>query len=104
MWQTLGRFAFSSGVNLRTRGGGGEGNINHFTMGKEEFIMECMGGGDEGGRGTAPFWVKFLWVRPVLRVVVEEVNGKVNNCSFGDSDSIDFNGFLSRAGGPKREW
>jgi len=63
-----------------------------------------MGGGDEGGRGTAPLWVKFLWVHPVLRVVVEEVNGKVNNCSLGDSDSIDFNGFLSIAGGPKKEW
>ena len=60
-----------------------------------------MAGGDEGGMGTAPVWVKFLWVCPVLRVVVEEVNGKVNNCSLGDSDSIDFNGFLSRAGGPK---
>ena len=39
-----------------------------------------------------------------LWVIVEEVNGKVNYCSLKDGDPIDFNGFLSTAGGPKREW
>ena len=40
----------------------------------------------------------------MLWVIVEEVNGKVNYCSLKDGDPIDFNGFLSTAGGPKREW
>ena len=51
--------------------------------------------------GTAPFWVKFLRICPVLWVVVEEVNGKVNYRSLGDGHSIDFNGFQSTAGGPE---
>ena len=61
MWQIAGRFAFSSGVNLRKEEGG---ILCYYNM------------GEAGIKGkTKPFWVKFLWFCPVLWVVVEEVDG-----------------------------
>ena len=64
---------------------------------QEVICHHDLGGGEEEGRGTAPSWVEFLRICPVLWVVVEEVNRKVNYCSLGDGHSIDFNSFLGSA-------
>ena len=63
MWQIAGRFAFSSGVNLRKEGRE-EGIGGTPREGSKEAERE--------GWRAAPFWVKFLWFGPVLWVVMEE--------------------------------
>ena len=85
MWQRAGRFAFSSGVNLRKRGKDG-GQTR-----------------EEGRRKTVPFWVKCLWFWPEFWIVVHKVDRKLHCHSFRNCHSVDLDGLFSKTWGAAKE-
>ena len=88
MWQRAGRFAFSSGVNLRK--GGKDGRRAKEGERKKRYLR------GEGGKRMVPFWVKFLWFWPDFWIVVDEFDGELDCHSLRNGDSVDLDGLLSK--------
>ena len=89
MWQRAGRFAFSSGVNLRKREKDG-GRM------REEEMKGRSGRREEK---WLPFWIKFLRFWPDFWIVVDEADRELDIYSLGNGDSVDLDGLLSNSWG-----
>ena len=89
-WQYLGRFAFSSGVNLRHR---------NTCMSAAELIVYFI---DLTALTTfhLPFRVKIVRVTPVLWQVMDNVDWHFHNAVLGKSHTVDHSLFLAETGDP----